>query len=91
MMVDWSYDPSMISALTPVQDKELAPLDRTPNDPRLRTGAQMVFREAAQGRQVPQMACRVREREASRLRWFTRDRAVGMDDTLPPALDVLRR
>jgi hypothetical protein len=69
--------PIHIPALTSVQHKALDHLYRTTKDPRLRTRAQMVFLAAEQGLKVLQMARMVREREATVLRWLTRDVAEG--------------
>jgi transposase len=65
--------------LTPLQHNELDHLYRTTNDPRLRTRAQMVFLAAAQGLKVAPIACIVRAREATVLRWLQRYRAEGLE------------
>ena len=71
--------PIHISALTPIQHQALDHLYRPTTDPRLRARAQMVVRAAEHGLKVPQMACVVRAREATVLRWRKRDLAEGME------------
>ena len=64
--------------MTPTPQAQLDRRYRTTQVPRLRTRAQMRLLAAAQGLKGPQMARMVREREATVLRWRTRDRAEGM-------------
>lgn len=65
--------------MPPIPHTELDHLDRTSQDPRLRTRAQMVFLAAEQGLKVLQMAHMVREREATVLRWLKRAGAEGTE------------
>ena len=73
-------------SVPPLQSQALDALERTPNDPRLRTRAQRIRRSAAPGLTVPQMAALVRAREATVGGWRTRERAAG----LPGVRDVPR-
>ena len=66
-------------ALTPTQHAQLDRLYRTTQTPRLRTRAQMVLLAAEQGLKVAQIACIVRESEATVLRWLKRYRAEGIE------------
>ena len=64
--------PLRLSALTPWQRNAREPLYRTTHTPRLRTRAPRGLPAVAQGLKGPQMAARVREREASVRRWLKR-------------------
>jgi transposase len=68
-----------IPSLTALQSTELDHLERTPQDPRLRTRAQMGLLSVEQGLKGPQIAASVRESEATVFRWLTRYLAEGLE------------
>src|SRR5262245_46642081 len=76
--------PLPLPPMTPTPRAQRDRLYRTTQVPRLRTRAQMIFLAAEQGLKVPSIACMVREREATVLRWLTHDRAEGTEG-LPDA------
>jgi transposase len=62
-----------------MQSQALDHLNRTTKDPRLRTHAHMVLLSAEQGLTVATITAIVREREATVLRWLTRDLTEGLN------------
>ena len=77
MIVNWRHATHPYTRFAPIHQKELDHRYRITQDPWLRTRAQMVFLAAEQGCKVPPIACTVREREATVLRWLKRERAEG--------------